>query len=979
MSKNINALAAKLRLLIPEWGPEATRAIFEIQCAALNAEERQRLEELVFDNHNAVGITHDDKATAASSQQGIVHIADHATVCGPNVGLNLGTIIYGRVLRDDEQRRLIWYLERIAARLYHLHLRGIEEQFDHGDGLALPRVYTTLATTHTVIFASGTPNEIEDYCNVEDIEVPFTSDTHNSTWKVTVKETYSPNQALPHEAIMDVDVSDGAQRVDLVRQLLVTEAVEQHQHLVLLGDPGSGKSTFIRHLAWAIAMHSLDISNDMTRMVGWNDKQRLLPIILPLRILAERLAREGTSVVTVSAALRDEMEQYDLLEVNDLLSEALHSGVLILFLDGLDEVPLHQTPNLVDRKTTLQAVHNFARLHPKSRIIVTCRTYAFDMELRELLAWPVEIISPFSLGQIRHFVSAWYNELLFKGQIDILKKDRLEQALINTITTSPKLHQMAQTPLLLTMMVLVLYNKGELPRDRPQLYERILELLLGQWDKVHEGQNIAEAIGQPNWSSERLRPVLDRLSYEAHIRAQSKDGRGSLQRGDVFTALIDFFKQARLPDAGNAALRCLDYFEQRSGLLLADEKDSYCFAHLTLQEHCAGRHLLLHRNAPALIMERRMDDRWREPIFLGLGVVQQTKPEIIDRILADLIDREEYGHEKSVTRWYRDLILAAEIGQDRDWNYLRTQQVNVDRLQRDLRRSLIILLQDKAQPLPTAERVQAGFQLGHLGDSRYPVTIEQWKRELIRAMQGDTNGYFCQVEAGNYVIGSAENDSDADDSEKPQHTVIIAPSFFIGRYPITNDQWQEWVAAGGQSSFSKDEAQLSHRNQPVVSVSWYRCNDFCSWLSEQLTEVLPQDMVLRLPTEYEWEAAARGMDAVRRYPWGEIWGDQYAASKEDREVRDWHWTVPVGCYPAGASQCGAFDMAGNVWEWILNEKKSYPEARELFIDGSWRVQRGGGYSSSRSNLRCAARRWTRPNVSSGYGFRIVVAQETARI
>src|SRR6266545_2083716 len=117
-----------------------------------------------------------------------------------------------------------------------------------------------------------------------------------------------------------------------------------------------------------------------------------------------------------------------------------------------------------------------------------------------------------------------------------------------------------------------------------------------------------------------------------------------------------------------------------------DGPDSYVFAHLTLQEHCAGRHILLSRDATALVMRRRADDRWREPILLGLGVVQQANPWLIESVLRKLIDREEDGHLKPIERWQRDLILAAEIGQDRDWAYLRDLRVDVGPLQLDLRR-----------------------------------------------------------------------------------------------------------------------------------------------------------------------------------------------------------------------------------------------------------------------------------------------------
>src|SRR5262249_39651613 len=159
--------------------------------------------------------------------------------------------------------------------------------------------------------------------------------------------------------------------------------------------------------------------------------------------------------------------------------------------------------------------------------------------------------------------------------------------------------------------------------------------------------------------------------------------------------------QVRAPNPGNAALCCLDYFEQRSGLLAADASDTYAFAHLTLQEHGAGRYMAVQSDDPTgLMLQHRADDRWREPIMLGAGLLG---PAELTALLTELTDAEEQNRAKPIERWYRDLIFAAEIGADRDWNLLRTRSaIKVDRLQRDLKRGLVALLSDKAQPLPIA-------------------------------------------------------------------------------------------------------------------------------------------------------------------------------------------------------------------------------------------------------------------------------------
>lgn len=749
--------------------------------------------------------------------------------------------------------------------------------------------------------------------------------------------------------------------------MLASEGIAHTSRIVLLGDPGSGKSTFLRHVAWALARRGLDQAEPEAKLFCWDDNHHLLPIILPLRRLASSLTAANVGAQTVYDALCAIVASYGVKAPEDLITDALVRGAAIVLLDGLDEVPIGATPISAGRMATLQALGAFAERYPQTPLVLTCRARAFGDELRACLGWPVETLAPFTMGQIRHFVPAWYGELVVAGQLTSDQAERLSMELIDTIFANQRLSDMAETPLLLTLMALLLFRRGTLPRDRPRLYEEILELLLGQWDKVRDGQSLAEVIGRPDWTSDRLRPLLDRLSYEAHLTGSSIDGRGRLARGDLYMALIDFFKSAQVPTPGDAALRCLDYFEQRSGLLAPDGPESYVFAHLTLQEHCAGRHMLLSRDAARQVLARRTEDRWREPIFLGLGVVQATNPYLVEKVLRTLIEQREDGGAKPVERWYRDLILAAEIGNDRDWAYLRDQDVDVVGLQADLRAGLVALLANRNQPLATRERVQAGFLLGELGDPRFPVTVEQWRAELAQA--GQPGSHFCRVEPGAYLIGSADDDPDARGDEKFQHTITLDQPLYIARYPITNAQWQSWIEQGGESVEFSDDFGLNKGNQPMVGALWHQCNAFCVWLSEQT------GAEIRLPTEQEWEAAARGGDD-RRYPWGNDWRDDCATTEEARETRGWQWSVPVGCYPAGAAPCGALDLAGNVWEWTASMWQSYPGAEKEFPEGRYRVVRGGSWRDDRTWIRCGARlRAPIVNIDLDVGFRVVVASQ----
>ena len=363
-------------------------------------------------------------------------------------------------------------------------------------------------------------------------------------------------------------------------------------------------------------------------------------------------------------------------------------------------------------------------------------------------------------------------------------------------------------------------------------------------------------------------------------------------------------------------------------------------------------------------MQYRHDDRWREPIFLGLGVAAAD----LNGVLEALLDPDEDDTAKPVARWYRDLIMAAEIGEDRDWEHLRLQhRVRVLKLQKVLRVGLCALLADVTQPLPAAERVRAGFLLGRLRDPRFPVTLEEWRGAIDDALiheKGD--GYFRRVEPGIYLIGSADDDPDAEDNEKPQHSVTFTEALWVAQLPITNAQWQLWVAAGGEASFLANDSDVNAPNQPVLLVTWDDANKFCAWLSEEV------EATVRLLTEAEWEVAACGYDQ-RRYPWGNAWQSDCAATKETQATRGTPWTPPVGCFAAGANALGLLDLAGTVWEWTNDVWQSYPGATSPFRSIDSRGLRGGSFRDDKSRARCRSRYWNDRAGVEYCGFRIAIS------
>ncbi|MFZ5908694.1 MAG: SUMF1/EgtB/PvdO family nonheme iron enzyme [Chloroflexota bacterium] len=231
---------------------------------------------------------------------------------------------------------------------------------------------------------------------------------------------------------------------------------------------------------------------------------------------------------------------------------------------------------------------------------------------------------------------------------------------------------------------------------------------------------------------------------------------------------------------------------------------------------------------------------------------------------------------------------------------------------------------------------------------------------------------FLRVPAGAFLMGSADDDQLAYDDEKPQHSVEIPYDYWMARFPITNALYDAYVKAKGNKHPVDDwEKKKDH---PVVSVSWKDAMAYCRWLEDAMRAELPPGLVLRLPTEAEWEKAARGIDG-RLYPWGRIFAKNKCNTLEGGRGS----TTPVGRYsPGGDSPFGCADMSGNIWEWMHSLWKTYPymveDGREAEDASGHHVLRGGSFYGNVRGVRCAFRGRSDPDLRDAYvGFRLCVS------
>lgn len=257
---------------------------------------------------------------------------------------------------------------------------------------------------------------------------------------------------------------------------------------------------------------------------------------------------------------------------------------------------------------------------------------------------------------------------------------------------------------------------------------------------------------------------------------------------------------------------------------------------------------------------------------------------------------------------------------------------------------------------------------------------------------------WVTIPAGEFIYGTDDKTDYLSWAMPADRQILSLPTFQIARYPVTYAQFQtflddpegyakkeRWFEGLHEDSLKYDMNEQYHQywNHPRDSINWYQAIAFCRWFSWRLGGDYALDAVdkwmVRLPTEFEWEKAARGTDG-REYPWGNGYRVGHA-NIDEQEKGDGPYflytTTAVGIYPQGASPYGVLDMSGNVWEWCLTDygNPQMKVANENMRSDNRRVLRGGAFSSSTSNARGASRSYGNPNsrLNLSGGFRVLCA------
>lgn len=808
-------------------------------------------------------------------------------------------------------------------------------------------------------------------------------------------------------------------RIPVQDALAKTEA----RRVVILGDPGAGKSTLVDYLvadranAWAV--------RPSAELEAGADGSEGPPVHVRLSEFAQH---EDGIWSAVFESHRDGVPDRSLC---DELEALLSAGGLIIF-DGLDEVPLEHVAGVV--RSIVMTSQSF----PQAQILVTCRPYDYYLATpnRQLPATFAKLrLLPFSMDDMLGYVDRWYSAL---SELEFISNPlERKRNLQDSLRNSPALESLGGTPLLLALMALVHTTEGELPSARSVLYFRAVSHLLAdspQWRR--------------DFVSETIRPdeiiaIAQAVAFEIHKRETSSS--------DAFVGLT--IAEIESVVTANSAIENQSHAEyvrtrrsiearvmrmiQSNGLLVEQSAGKYHFSHRSLQEFLAGLYFL-HGNDYELAIQLAGVPQWHEPFVLMAGYGGRDGYSLF--FLTQFI--EELSNAGDGDSSLERLLLAGEMLAEIGRETLRGKRYEalvkppgtttplwwriVDRL---------FVAHDGVEAC--GDNVRILRVLGRLGDPRF-VSPDGTSVPTVERL--------VELQPIELEIGDDEPERPPAKSrlvETAPRRAVRIDQLHVATYPTTNAEYTEFIEAGGYSEarwwtleglrwLSGDEAfaetladttttwierdfgaelqtgkfrmedvlrdaadmsrprtepfywrnaRYNQENQPVVGVNWWEANAYCAWLTDALYErkFLADGQRAHIPNEWQWERLARGADDLRPFPWG-VDADTTTRAHTRFDGLDLDAATPVGAFPLGRTVDGLLDVAGNVWEWTSSralppspENDGHRHCVEGVVDV---VVRGGSwFSDVNGAVRCGYRGIDLPqNVYYDVGFRIVVSE-----
>ena len=420
--------------------------------------------------------------------------------------------------------------------------------------------------------ALGGGDELKGEVTLDQVYIALDTETHRE----------DPTKELKGRGPMRQEALHLSEEKDVYTVLEISEKTKK---VLLLGGPGSGKSTFAKELCAKISDIQL---NKTKKLEGWDSQ--LLPLFIVLRHVLPELTKldltkcsaeqqDKSLVVVLYEAWCKEFGQ-DQESAAKILEESLLSGNVLLVFDGVDEVPVEHRPRVY------QAVMAVLVRYPKIKhIIVTCRTRSYTGP-EMLPGFVSHRIAPFSKKQICQFSLAWYT-----AQQELDDKTRATRSQdLQTVALGP-LHELSPNPMLLTTMA-ILHRKGAgLPKERVKLYDLAVNNMLQRWEKDRDTEE-SRPIRSVLEDETRLREVLEHIAHFVHETESGQENREGMDRH----VLLRELEKPKI--LGALANPFLNYVDQRAGLLTGEGggeggiPQTYRFPHRTFQEYLAGCHMV---------------------------------------------------------------------------------------------------------------------------------------------------------------------------------------------------------------------------------------------------------------------------------------------------------------------------------------------------------------------------------------------------
>jgi len=747
-----------------------------------------------------------------------------------------------------------------------------------------------------------------------------------------IDELYIPLTTLEFEA-----GEKGPERA--MRQPVALEEALQRRRLVIMGDPGSGKTTFLRRIAYELCSDAGKLKlpgSGFPILVRIGELEEHMDACLRQGAAGAPTTRESPAWLGHFLECRSREHKWGLDA--EFFESKLGEKSTYVLLDGLDEATSE-----AQREWMARLFEQATGTYEQCRFVVTTRPAAYTGEAT-LAGFDEVRIDDLTPEAVEDFLGHW-SACLYPNEPG--KAEGHRSQLVEALHARVEIRRMARNPVMLTALAVVHWNEKRLPEQRADLYESIVTWLARSREQI-EGREPAD----------RCLAVLGHLALA--MQNQSKGRLTQVGKGPAAEMIAAQFRDAAEEERLERAGKFLAQNEVDSGIIVSRGSDVR-FWHLTFQECLAARAIagLPDNQQHELLLtgERLYRPEWREVMLLLGGILVRQGRKKVDGLFGAVLDR--VGARATLAEKARCAGLVGTMLRD-----LRpaTYQFADKRYEEVLEAALGVFDAKKSRGIDLKVRLEAAEALGQAGDPR--LRDDNW----------------VTIPAGAFLMGAQSKrkskpnyDPEALDREAEVHEVELR-AYQIGRYPVTVEEFQrfmedegyqsgQWWKEGGFGEWSEPrdwEEQLRYRNRPVVGVTWYEAAAYCAWAGG------------RLLTEAEWERAARGLEG-RKYPWGDEVPDPSRANYDRTRIGR---PSPVGLFPLGATPEGIQDLAGNVWEriadWYVPDyyRRSPRQNPKGPDDGQLKVVRGGCWSCGSGDLRGAARGRDEPgNRLLDQGFR----------